>query len=175
MASGSDRSASDNRFLEKAYGENFPWFLRYVQRNSGSREEALDVFQDSLLAAWLNANRGRFTGDAQSFNAYLRKICKYKWLNTLKRAKRLTLTLDQATALTAEEDESLADSARLRRSLSQLGEKCRNILTAFYFEGKTISEIASEWGDQAGSIKTIKYRCMMRLRKFYLELDRDDD
>ena len=53
---------------------------------------------------------------------------------------------------------------RLREVYAKLDDKCRTVLDRFYFERKDLAAIADEMGVEEESIRTIKYRCMMKLR-----------
>jgi RNA polymerase sigma factor (sigma-70 family) len=158
------------------FTENFSWLLRYVQQNSGNASDAEDIFQESLFAAWVNLKEGRFTGNKDQFNAYFRRICQNKWINQLNSAHRTkTSYRDDFNGIEPPAEESIADgqsneeSILLRKCFEGLGEKCKNVLGLFYYKQQPMSKIAELTGDTEDSIKTIKYRCMQRLRKLYLE------
>ncbi len=172
-----DRSgANPDELLHSVYAANYPWLLQYVQQNSGNVADAQDVFQDSVYAAWTNLREGRFTGNSTQFNAYLRQICKHKWLNHLKSTSR-TRTNYQDNLEDLEQPgfdpqavaEQLEQGRLLKDCFAQLGDKCRQVLGLFYYRRKSLAQIATEINNTEDSVKTIKYRCMMQLRKLYLE------
>lgn len=163
------------------YKFNYAWLEKYILKNSGSVDDARDVFQESVLAAWVNLKSGRFSGSQDQFNAYLRQICKYKWITVLRSAanKRTLYTEDPAVFEGHPDseqnfDEQILESTQLKSSLEALGEKCRAVLNLFYYEQKSLAEIAIAQQNTEESIKTIKYRCMMQLRKIYLEKNKED-
>lgn len=162
--------------LKKVYGDNYPWLENYVRKNSGNAEDAQDIFQESVSIAWLNLKEGKFVGTAEQFNAYVRQVCKFKWINQLKSAVHTrTVLVDDPTALEGrlEEtellEEQLARCRQLNAAFAELGEKCKDLLGRFYYERQPLTQIAGAMDNTEESIKTIKYRCMMRLRKIYLE------
>ena len=68
--------------------------------------------------------------------------------------------------LSAETEEPAvqANTSLLRRIFDLLNEGCKKVLLAFYFEGKTMDEIASYSNlGSAQAAKTKKLRCMKRL------------
>jgi RNA polymerase sigma factor (sigma-70 family) len=169
-------SASSEQALKKAYKDNYPWLENYIKKNSGNQEDAQDIFQESLCAAWLNLREGKFKGDSEQFNAYIRQICKFKWINMLKStAFSRTRSIEdfahfEGHADSMEELEmQLEQSKRLNESFSDIGDKCKELLGKFYFKRRPLAKIAEAMNTTEESIKTIKYRCMMRLRKIYLE------
>ena len=67
-------------------------------------------------------------------------------------------------AAEAEEPAVQANTGLLRRIFDLLNEGCKRVLLAFYFEGKTMDEIASHANlGSAQAAKTKKLRCMKRL------------
>lgn len=169
-------NGSPEQALKKAYEDNFPWLENYIKKNSGNQEDAQDIFQESVSAAWLNLREGKFKGDSEQFNAYIRQICKYKWINMLKSvANSRTRLVDdfaefEGHADAMEEFETqLEQSKRLNESFANMGDKCKALLDMFYFKRQSLAKIASLMNNTEESIKTMKYRCMMRLRKIYLD------
>lgn len=162
--------------LKHIYATNYPWVQQYVQLNSGNAADAEDIFQESVTAAWLNLREGRFSGNVQQFNAYLRQICKYKWLNHLKSGNHIKMSYrddlsgmepaDTVVPLPAEQPD---EGRLLLQCFGKLGKKCREVLGLFYYHRKSLAQIASISNNTEESMKTIKYRCMQKLRKLYLE------
>jgi len=64
---------------------------------------------------------------------------------------------------------------RLRGVYDKLDDKCRAVLDQFYFERKDLAAIAAKLGVEEESIRTIKYRCMMKLRAFRRTIAGDED
>ncbi len=159
--------------LKHIYTDNFPWLEHYILQNSGTKEDAGDVFQEALAAAWLNLRSGKFTGNRQQFNAYLRQICKYKWINELRSGARkktsYTDNVPEEGILPGLQEDDLERTRMLNSSLGKLGDKCREVLQLFYYKKKSMAEIANSLQNTEDSVKTIKYRCMMQLRKYFLE------
>ncbi|MGV8878128.1 MAG: RNA polymerase sigma factor [Sphingobacteriaceae bacterium] len=158
------------------YHTNYPWLEKYIRQNSGTAQDAQDVFQESLIAAWINLKDGRFAGTADGFNGYLRTICKNKWISHLRSSahKKMhyaanILTFDQKVEPPAIMEEQILVGDSLKISFDQLGEKCRVVLGLFYYKRKSLAEIGLLHNNTEDSIKTIKYRCMMQLRNIYLE------
>lgn len=162
--------------FKQLFAENFPWLLRYVQQNSGNASDAEDIFQESLFAAWINLREGRFMGTMDQFNAYFRRICQNKWINQLNSAHRKKTSyrddfngIEPLAEVSFAEEQSIEGANLLRKCFEDLGEKCKTVLGLFYYKRQAMAKIAELTGDTEESIKTIKYRCMQRLRKLYLE------
>lgn len=169
-------SGNPEDLLKQMYADNYPWLENYVRQNSGNHSDAKDVFQESIAAAWISLKEGRFKGDEAQFNAYLRQICRYKWINQIRSAARNKIIyndayLEQEVGNNGYEalKDQLQQSGLLQECFMQLGAKCKQVLGLFYYSRKSLGEIAAGMGNTEESIKTIKYRCMMQLRKLFLE------
>ncbi|HRO44767.1 sigma-70 family RNA polymerase sigma factor [Agriterribacter sp.] len=169
-------SSNPEDLLKQVYADNYPWLENYVRQNSGNDSDAKDVFQESIAAAWMSLQQGRFKGDKAQFNAYLRQICRFKWINQIRSAARSKIIyndalLDHEVANNGHEvlKDQLQQSGLLQECFMQLGAKCKQVLRLFYYKRESLGEIAAGMGNTEESIKTIKYRCMMQLRKLFLE------
>ena len=158
----SDNLRLRNEALELIYHENFFLIKKLVLKNNGSLEEAEDVFQEGVEVLYRNLIRGKFKGDS-TINTYVYAICKNIWWQKLRRNRLPGETILELEVSDESEDESL-DIPLLNRLLDKLGEDCKRILEAFYYEGKSMSDIRELFhlkNDQ--SAKTKKYRCMKHL------------
>lgn len=155
--------------LRQIYADQFPSVRSYVLQNSGGGSDAQDVFQDSMMVVWLNVKEGRYDPGSGSIGAYIYRIAKNKWLDKLRSAhtRNVTNMISEVSDRIAEVTEEQRDSERLahlKQIYSRLDEKCRKVLDMFYYERKSLETIAKELDYDLGSIRTIKYRCMMKLR-----------
>lgn len=166
----------DEKVLEKTYKHNFKIVRSYVMKNSGTEADAKDIFQEAMVAAWLNMKEGRFVVKNEfSLSAYIYKISKYKWLDRLKsKPVKSTVRMGENEIEDFETEMDLYNDSEekikyLSKLYSQLDEKCKAVLNSFYYEKKPLEEIANIMEYDVGSIRTIKYRCMQKLRKMHSE------
>jgi RNA polymerase sigma-70 factor, ECF subfamily len=113
----------------------------------GDAELAADLTQETYRKAW--ASLDGFAGRAQ-FSTWLYRIAYTTFLNHARRP-RLFVPLDDGARLEAwrdpapREDEELIDretQERLRRAVLELPEELRFAVTAHYWQGVPIAEIA---------------------------------
>src|SRR5689334_17039825 len=84
--------AKDDKALEALYTANFYKTEAFVLANSGTAEEAKDIYQEAFIAVWQNIKAGRFVPqNGSSLEAYLFQIAKYKWYDHLKAAKKMNI------------------------------------------------------------------------------------
>ena len=161
---------ADNDFsiLQTIYRESLPHVVRYIQKNSGTQDDAKDVFQEGILVVFRKIQKGQLELTS-TFHAFLFGICKRIWLKKLKRMGRPITSLDEASTLTIEEDLA-EDFVRTRkwqlfnRKFQSLSEECRNVLQ-FLFNGQSGKAIAESMGYTEEYAKRKKYKCKMQLAK----------
>lgn len=167
---------NDEKALEKTYQHNFKIVRSFVLKNNGSEADAKDIFQEAMLVAWLNLKEGTFVVRNEfSLSAYIYKISKYKWLDKLK-SKRTKMTQRvgemEYEDMNEEQQEYTEAEDRLKylnALYAKLDAKCKEVLNQFYYEKKRLEEIAEDLSYDLGSVRTIKYRCMQKLRKMHDE------
>lgn len=171
---------NDSRTMEELYANNYRTVEKFIVRNSGEAVDAKDIFQEAIIAAWLNVKNGQFR-EVRSGNieAYIVRIAKNKWLDVLRssRFKKTVPMVSDTKAPMVEElrtEEAIQDVAYLKELYSCLDERCKAVLDRFYFEKMSMEDIAKELHLDAGSVRTAKYRCMMKLRKLHLKRQKEN-
>jgi RNA polymerase sigma factor (sigma-70 family) len=161
--------ANDDKALESLYTANFYKTEAFVIANSGTAEEAKDIYQEAFIAAWQNIKAGRFVPqNDSSLEAYLFQIAKYKWYDYLKAAKKINMIpvedngFIEAAYNEEEEEENYIE--KVQQHLKNLGEPCRQVLTLFYFMKQSMNKIAATFSWTEATAKNNKYRCLQRLR-----------
>jgi len=165
---------NDGRVLEKTYRHNYKIVRNYVMKNSGTEADAKDVFQEAMMITWLNLREGKFTLKNEfSLGAYIYKISKYKWLDKIK-SKGVRSMIRAGDMEFEDKEPEIQDYSEtehkleyLRDLYNQLDAKCKDVLNKFYYESRRLEEIAAALNYDTGSIRTIKYRCMQKLRKMH--------
>lgn len=155
-------------WLTAIYRETFPQVARVVQRLGGDLDTAKDLFHDALIIYLEKRNNN--TLDIQvSVKAYLvgitrilwmqkfRNDCRYKPLDTLGKQPDIPVDL-----YTPEADKSRT----LRQYLQAAGKKCLQLLQAFYYEQRSMEEIAREFNYSTAHSATVqKYKCLEKVRE----------
>jgi len=152
--------------LYEAYRNNF---VRFVQSHNGDQEEALDVFQDAIIAVINNIERGVFKGES-NIKTYLFSIGRRKWykrFNKKMREVELNQQLRTIPAVTTEDPwiATIGDErvAIVRKLMNQLKEKNRRILL-LWMEGYNMTDIASLMGLKNAQVaRNYKSRAMKEL------------
>src|SRR5690606_5648277 len=109
-----------------------------------SDEDAVDIYQDSMIVLYENILSGKLTTLTSSVKTYLFAIGKYKIYNTLKVKVSLVDFEDYEFLLAEDNEEFLLrekNIEQLQKAYQQLGGKCKKVIKLFYYENLTLEEI----------------------------------
>jgi RNA polymerase sigma factor (sigma-70 family) len=154
------------------YRQHYPMVRYLVVHNSGTADEADDVFQDALLVLINKLRQADFQLTA-SLKTYLYSVSRNLWLKRL-RTKGKTKLIDFENPIEVQEEPAEESQepllAQLRTCLETIGDSCRKILERFYYFKMSMEDIAIELGyTNAENVKNQKYKCILRLRKLMEE------
>jgi RNA polymerase sigma factor (sigma-70 family) len=163
----------EDRVLRYLYTNLYGKVESFVTVNNGSKAEAKDVFQEGVIALYQNLESGRYQLESTTkLTSYLFQICKFKWYSQLRSAhkKRTIGSVDNLQPgiydVSFEKDTHEWEEIKyVRDAIDKLGDACKDLLLAFYFEEKSMKEIAQRLGQQTNSVKNAKYRCMQKLKE----------
>lgn len=149
----------------------YPKVEKHISINSGSKDEALDIFQEALIILFKKVQN--LPADSPiNIDGFLLNSCKLLWNNELRKKKVRKNTGDEGLENMEYSDDIEAQIEKevklksIDEILKKLGEKCKNILEAFYYKSFSMTEIAKRFGYKTvQSAKTKKYRCMEHARK----------
>ncbi len=164
---------NDRSILGELFIANQAPVARFVKRNGGTRDDAQDMLQEAIIVLWQNVNKGGFSLSAK-IGTYLFSIARNKWLAELRRRKNQAGPLDDAMTIKSG-DNVLSDiidteeQQRINDALNKLARICRDILLFFYFEQRSMKEIANLTGLANPDVaKAKKYQCIKALQKIML-------
>lgn len=169
------KKGSDSAFKE-VYESNRMFFVNFARKYELGMDEILDIYQDTYISFFENIENGKLVELQSSISTYLISIGKYKIMNHLRSNQRRRLRETPMEVLGDVEgeigdfdldDEVLNDEeVRLKKFFEELGEKCRNIITWFYYNKRSIKEIMELGGyNSENVVKSQKSRCMKSLRE----------
>lgn len=151
----------DEKALEFIYKKYYRMMTKLVITNSGTEDEARDVYQDALVVFWQKARSGNLVLTSK-ISTYVYSICQNLWRKELDRKKRLSNEeKDSAESLDLDGPER---EKIIARCMEQLGDTCRKVLTYYYFDEMSMQEIADKLGfANTDTAKTKKYKCKQKL------------
>lgn len=154
--------ASEQEFLVRVYRETFPAAAQLVRRLGGTVEAAKDVFHDALLIYLERKATGTLEVQT-SVPAYLLGITKILWLHS--RQQYFSPLPEEVENFIQEEQHERVEEKNTSDYLMLAGQKCLQLLQAFYFEGLSLAEIAGRFGFGGVRSATVqKYKCLQKIR-----------
>lgn len=168
----------DERALAHLYRLHWPMVSHFVLQNSGSEDDAQDVYQEGVMVFYEKVRDGSLELSCQ-IKTYLYAVCRRLWLKRLTSKSRFGVRLlddeEHGPYLnTGAEDDVLAAEEQDRRfatmseALNSLGEPCKSLLEGFYLLDKSMQDLTAEFGyTNADNAKNQKYKCLVRLKKLF--------
>lgn len=154
-------------YYDRSYKEKI---FNYIKNNSGGETDAEDMYHEGIIVLDRNIRNGKFRGES-SIPVYLFSICKFLWMNQIRKRAKVDMVednskLDDVEELTPEASFVQEEKKELlRKLLSQLGEKCKQILELWRLS-YSMEEIASKMGlSNAAAARKQKYKCHKSLVK----------
>ncbi len=170
--------SNDAIVLKNLYINNYHKVEALVLKNSGSVEHAKDIYQDAFITVWNNIKNNAFTPkNDTALQGYLYTIAKNKWTDVL-RSKAFknskVLNHEVLTVVKDEDFDEIDDDLKNKKlktvmaAFKNLGQPCKQLLSTFYFDKKSLKDIASELNIEETTARNKKYRCMEKLRTMVL-------
>ena len=151
-------TAAAEELVERTYSAVFASVFRLC----GDRDLAADLTQETYQKAW--SALPRFDGRSQLFT-WLYRIAYTTFLNHVRRPRRMT-SLDEPDAIDVRDQSPRADEVlseheeaeRLRKAVMQLPEDMRFTVTAHFWGGLPVKEIAQIEGITTVAIRKRLHR-----------------
>ncbi len=171
----------DAAVIRELYVKFTPQMKRWVYDNSGTVEDAKDIFQEVLETLCNKAHDPDFKLQ-NPIGGYLLGICKYKWIDRLRKKRRMKEVrklekerLEEEDTSQIQEIERIEEEAlrqkKLKVTFSQLSPLCQRLLR-LVSEGISTAEIAKQLEmTNANTVYRRKNACIDRCRKLYQDLN----
>jgi RNA polymerase sigma factor (sigma-70 family) len=164
---------SERKAIEIIYRENYNMVQSLIINNSGSADDAKDIFQEAMIVLYEKVRSGSFELNCL-IKTYVYSVSRRLWLKRLQQMNRYTPAVENLQDTVpveedVEENERInSEFQAMERAISSLGEPCKSLLEAYYLEKKSMQEIASFFGyTNAENAKNQKYKCLVRLKKIF--------
>ncbi len=164
----------DNAVLKSIYLEYRDAFVQFSKKYNITEYDALDLYQDAILALKENVATGKLKELKSSIKTYLFSIGKYMVFDYLRANKKVRVVDNEDLKLfdlvpdfeILFKEESNSDEKKLELAFSALGDKCKAVLKLFYYQDYTIEEITKILGyNSKDVVKSQKSRCLKSLKE----------
>ena len=155
------------RFIYQHYAASVSSFIIGF---GASRQDAEDVFQDTVVSFIDIVKKGKFRNEA-SIKTFLNSVARNIWLNEIKkreraghREKQYEAGRDQKETDIGQLIGDLEDKRQLRELVDKMGDSCRKILKLFYYENLPMKEIVDQMHYENEQVaRNKKYKCLQQL------------
>lgn len=142
----------------------------FILANSGTQQDAEDIFQETVVTFIDLVKKNRFRGEA-SVKTFLVAIARNLWHNELKKRERSgnrEKVFENNRDLTEMDvSQYIADremKQQLVNVLGKLGEPCKKLLTLFYYENLSMKDILHHLHyENEQVVRNKKYKCLQAL------------
>ncbi len=158
--------AEREQFFITLYKKGFPTVAKYVSKMGGSFDEAKDIFQDALVIYYEKTVNSSIEINSNE-QAYLLGIAKHLWAKKFRDDIKL-VPLDSYEDENGfiESDYEQPSPNKLMHYLETAGQKCMELLKAFYYDKLTVNTIAGLFGySGVHSASVQKYKCLEKVRE----------
>ncbi len=174
-------AAEDKASIEHLYRHHYTMVQAMVLANAGSKDDAADLFQETVIVLYEKIKTGNFELQCL-LKTFLYSVARRLWLKKLQQQQRFTTQADGLEEIIPVEDEIeyhlklQNDFSIMESAMSKVGEPCKSLLQAYYLQKKHMNVIAQEFGyTNADNAKTQKYKCLVRLKKLFFAQYKNTD
>ncbi len=164
------------------YEEHRTSFINWlVKKHHCSKEDAIDIFHDSIIVLYKNAQRGKLDTMTSQLRTYLFGIGRNIFFERLRHQKLDTSESPLESMETAEmgiEKKLQLDDRKnmMAQLLKQMADPCQSILYLFYYRRYSIEAIQKSLNYKSTEVvRTQKKRCVIALKKQFNKVFKKSD
>lgn len=152
----------------------YPTVERFVLRNNGTKADAEDIFQETLLVLLEKVPADDFELTS-SLKTYIFAVASNLWLKRLRSAKRIfradmndleeELAAKGSLLYTTQSEldsETQTLKSLIQRGLAKITEHCQRLISAIFFHNKKVADLGYK---NAHTAQNQQYKCLEQLRK----------
>lgn len=161
----------NKKVIYEFYEAEFSKVAFMVIKNSGTIEDAKDIFQDAMVILMDKFTWNKLDLAECRLGTYIYSISRNLWFEQLRKQKKENDFADirryNAVDISVEYYEEEPDMFELvSKAIDSLGDPCKTLLELFYFENHSWESIASIMRySSAASARNQKYKCLERIRE----------
>jgi len=162
--------ANDRNVLGELFMKYQKMVYHYIQQHGGNELDAEDILQESIIVLWQKANSAAFQLSSK-LSTYVMAVAKNKWLAECRKQRRISheeiqLNTTENNPGSLEQLISKEKIEMIREALEHIPLLCKKLLLLYYFEEKSMEQIADILGlANADVAKSKKYQCKKSLEE----------
>jgi len=167
----------DESVFDEIYAAYRGTFLEWANNYFSIKEDqAVDVFQDTIVEIYLNVLNGKLTTLTSSFKTYFFSVAKNCLFYRMRKDNKVQLKGSVVHFYEANEPAEYdfepfeANKKDVFELVNEMGEPCKSMLEKFYLHNMNMESIAKFIGYKNANVtKSKKKRCLDYLRKQLLD------
>lgn len=157
----------DNLILQYIYKQYYYKVNMFVKRNSGTEDDANDVFQEAIIVIYRKLKESDLMFGTSSFQGYLFSVCRFLWLKQLESRRIEQEKINDSLPFQEDVyDDNLVELVDkneryglYQKHFKSLSTDCQKLMQLF-FEKVPLSEIAKIMGYKGEKYaKKRKFNC----------------
>ena len=169
------REGKNSKALNYLYQDPLRKVRKFILTNSGTLDDANDVFQDAIIALFHYVKTGKYK-EEYDLDGFLFRVAKNAWIDLARKKQKLIK--EEFTGFDVSDESYFLDSIIKEEQLTQfhilfnkLEENCKKILSYVVFEKKSMKEISTLMGLKDEKVaKNQHYRC----KKYFAKIVTDN-
>lgn len=175
----------DRTLMKRIYSHRKAVVAHIKKRFNCDDETAETVFVEAALVIQRKKNAGGLE-EVLDMEAFMAATCRNVWLKHYNKEKRIKEAVPNVERYFYDylADRQYADDSinqlkeelfdATSKALKMLNEKCQALITYFYYEGKSMTDIARIMGFKSQAVATAtKYRCFKELKDKAITIQRE--
>lgn len=125
------------------YKQVFPNVKRYIVSNRGTKDDALDAFQEAIMSLYTKVLDNKFDDEKYKVFGFLYRSSINHWIDKLRKDKRMEFQGEMMEYETEDSPSSVKPEEEnyLRTLFSGIGEKCIELLTCTIFYNMLMEDV----------------------------------
>jgi RNA polymerase sigma factor (sigma-70 family) len=168
------RSGKNNEALKYLYKDPLRKVRKFILNNSGTLDDANDVFQDAIIALFHYVKQGKYK-EEYDLDGFIFKVAKNAWIDQVRK-KQKVIRSSLVGFDVSDDSDFLKDMIQeeqlvtFHKLFNKLEENCKKILSYVVFEKKSMKEVSNLMGLKDDNVaKNQHYRCKKYFAKILSE------
>ncbi|WP_207423886.1 RNA polymerase sigma factor [Desertivirga brevis] len=160
--------AGQEESIRALYNDCFPGIQNYISSNSGTLEDAEDIFQEALIVLIQKIRTPGFQLTS-SPKTYLFSVARNLWLKRLRQSKAINYSNiyeEECITFSYESKPEPTVEERVQGLLSKITGHCQRILKALFFTMMPMETLIKKMGwKNRHTAANQQYKCLKQLKK----------
>lgn len=160
----------DEKAIAQLYSQHYSMLEQYIIANSGTKDDAADVIQETFIAFVDLVQKEKFRGEA-TIKSFLYTLTRNIWISELRKRKSLSERNEAFERAKDQYDKTVLDylvrvesQYFIEEVFNNLGNSCKQLLTLFYYEKLSVKEIIKRTSFSNEQVaRNKKYKCLKEL------------